>query len=92
MNEMESKTDAMTPMERMKAGLEYTYADAELIARKTQAIEWCEEFNAIDGRDYSAQYAHLKRRSVAIVARTSSSVTISRATSILPSLTFARCI
>ena len=44
MNEMESKTDAMSPMERMKAGLEYTYADAELIARKTQAIEWCEEF------------------------------------------------
>ena len=58
---MESKTDAMSPMERMKAGLEYTYADAELIARKTQAIEWCEEFNAIDGRDYSAQYAHLKK-------------------------------
>ena len=61
MNEMESKTDAMSPMERMKAGLEYTYADAELIARKTQAIEWCEEYNAIDGRDYSAQYAHLKK-------------------------------
>lgn len=61
MNEMESKTDAMTPMERMKAGLEYTYADAELIARKTQAIEWCEQFNAIDGRDYAAQYAHLKK-------------------------------
>ena len=61
MNEMESKTAAMSPMERMKAGLEYTYADAELIARKTQAIEWCEEFNAIDGRDYSAQYAHLKK-------------------------------
>ena len=61
MNEMESKTDAMSPMERMKAGLEYTYADAELIARKTQAIEWCEEFNTIDGRDYSAQYAHLKK-------------------------------
>ena len=61
MNEMESKTDAMSPMERMKAGLEYTYADAELIARKTQAIEWCEEFNAIDGRDYSAQDAHLKK-------------------------------
>ena len=61
MNEMESKTDAMSPMERMKAGQEYTYADAELIARKTQAIEWCEEFNAIDGRDYSAQYAHLKK-------------------------------
>ncbi len=61
MNEMESKTDAMSPMERMKAGQEYTYADAELIARKTQAIEWCEEFNAIDGRDYVAQYAHLKK-------------------------------
>lgn len=61
MNEKERKTDAMSPMERMKAGLEYTYADAELIARKTQAIEWCEEFNAIDGTDYAAQYAHLKK-------------------------------
>ena len=51
----------MTEMEKMKAGLEYTYADQELIARKTQAIEWCEEYNAIDGRDYARQYECLKK-------------------------------
>ncbi len=51
----------MTEMEKMKAGLEYCYADKELIARKTQAIEWCEEYNAIDGRDYAAQYACLQK-------------------------------
>ena len=51
----------MSQMERMKAGLIYSYADEELIARKTQAIEWCEQFNAIDGRDYAAQYAHLQK-------------------------------
>ena len=28
----------MTEMEKMKAGLEYSYADEELEARKTQAI------------------------------------------------------
>ena len=50
----------MTEIEKMKSGLEYSYADAELIARKTQAIKWCEEYNAIDGRDYAAQYAYLK--------------------------------
>ena len=36
--EMTSRQIAMTEMEKMKAGLEYTYADQELIARKTQAI------------------------------------------------------
>ena len=48
-------------MEKMKAGLEYSYADAEVEARKTQAILWCEEYNAIDGRDFAAQYAYLKK-------------------------------
>lgn len=51
----------MTEMEKMKAGLEYSYADEELEARKTQAILWCEEYNAIDGRDFEAQYAYLKK-------------------------------
>ena len=51
----------MTEMEKMKAGMEYSYADAELEARKTQAILWCEEYNAIDGRDFEAQYAYLKK-------------------------------
>ena len=58
---MTSRQIAMTEMEKMKAGLEYTYADQELIARKTQAIEWCEEYNAIDGRDYARQYECLKK-------------------------------
>ena len=48
-------------MEKLKAGLDYCYADEEMIARKTQAIRWCEEYNAIDGRDYEAQYAYLKK-------------------------------
>ena len=54
----------MTEMEKMKAGLEYSYADEELEARKTQAILWCEEYNAIDGRDFEAQYAYLKKGGV----------------------------
>ena len=44
----------------MLAGMEYCYADAEMIALKSRAIRWCETFNAIDGTDYEAQYAHLK--------------------------------
>lgn len=51
----------MTEKEKMEAGLEYTYADQELIERKTRAIKWCEEYNAIDGRDYHAQYAQLQK-------------------------------
>ena len=53
--------ERMSEMEKMKAGLEYSYADAELEVRKTQAILWCEEYNAIDGRDFEAQYAYLKK-------------------------------
>ena len=51
----------MSEMEKMKAGLEYSFADEELIARKSQAIQCCEEYNAIDGRDFAAQYAYLKK-------------------------------
>lgn len=51
----------MTEMEKMQAGLEYSFADEELIARKSRAIRWCEEYNAIDGTDYAAQYEHLKK-------------------------------
>lgn len=51
----------MTELEKMQAGMEYSFADAELIARKSRAIKWCEEYNAIDGIDYAAQYAHLKK-------------------------------
>ena len=42
----------MTNLEKCNAGIEYSYADEELIALKTEAIRQCEIFNAIDGRDY----------------------------------------
>ena len=51
----------MTNLEKMKAGLEYSYADDELIARKCRAIEQCAAFNAITGTDFQAQYKHLKQ-------------------------------
>ena len=44
----------MTNLEKCNAGIEYSYADEELIALKTEAIRQCEIFNAIDGRDYMA--------------------------------------
>lgn len=47
-------------MEKMQAVLEYSFADDELIARKSRAVRWCEEYNAIDGTDYKAQYEYLK--------------------------------
>ena len=49
----------MTNLEKCNAGIEYSYADEELIALKTEAIRQCEIFNTIDGRDYLAQYRHL---------------------------------
>ena len=51
----------MIEMEKMKAGLEYTFADDELRERYGRAVRWCEEYNAIDGTDYAAQYQHLKQ-------------------------------
>ncbi len=51
----------MTNLEKCNAGMEYSFADKDMIARKTEAIRQCEAFNAIDGRDYEAQYAHLKQ-------------------------------
>ena len=51
----------MTELEKCNAGLEYSYANPEMIARKTRAIVQCETFNAIDGPDYEAQYRHLKQ-------------------------------
>lgn len=50
----------MTEMEKMQAGMEYSYADPELIARKGRAIAQCEAYNAIPGEDYAAQYRHLQ--------------------------------
>ena len=51
----------MTELEKCNAGLEYSYANPEMIARKTRAIVQCETFNSIDGTDYEAQYRHLKQ-------------------------------
>ena len=45
----------MTELEKLNAGLPYCYADAEMIARKSRAIKWCEKYNSIDGTDYEAQ-------------------------------------
>ena len=41
-------TMLMTEMEKMKAGLEYSFVDKELIARKSLAIVRCQEYNAIN--------------------------------------------
>lgn len=51
----------MTELEKCNAGLTYSFADPEMIARKSEAIRQCELYNAIDGTDYAAQYAHLQK-------------------------------
>ncbi len=51
----------MTELEKCNAGLPYSFADPEMIARKSEAIRQCEIYNAIDGTDYAAQYEHLKK-------------------------------
>ena len=51
----------MTNLEKCNAGIEYSYADEELIALKTEAIRQCEIFNAIDEREYVAQYRQLQQ-------------------------------
>lgn len=51
----------MTELEKCNAGLPYRFDDPEMVARKTRAIVECERFNAIDGTDYEAQYAQLKK-------------------------------
>lgn len=45
----------------MEAGLEYSFVDKELLARKSLAIRRCQEYNAIDGIDRDAQYQYLKQ-------------------------------
>ena len=51
----------MTELEKCNAGLPYSFADPEMVARKGAAIRQCELYNAIDGEDYEAQYKHLKQ-------------------------------
>ena len=51
----------MTELEKLKAGLEYCYDDAEVEALKLNAIEQCKIYNAIDDADYVAQSAQLEK-------------------------------
>lgn len=46
----------MTELEKLEAGLEYCYDDAEVRARKENAILQCKKYNAIDDSDYDRQY------------------------------------
>ncbi|MBR1691292.1 MAG: sugar O-acetyltransferase, partial [Lachnospiraceae bacterium] len=41
----------MTELEKLEAGLEYSFWDAEVSARKQHAIEWCGQLNQIDPKD-----------------------------------------
>lgn len=50
----------MTELEKLEAGLAYCYDDAEVSARKENAIIQCRTYNAIEDTDYEAQYAQLK--------------------------------
>ena len=73
----------MTNLEKCNAGVEYSYADEELIALKTEAIRQCEIFNALDGRDYMAQYRQLQQMLGAVGER----VWIGGNVTILPGVT-----
>jgi len=50
----------MTELEKLKAGLEYCYDDAEVDALKKAAIIWTMEYNAIHPLDFEAQAKCLK--------------------------------
>ena len=50
----------MTELEKMDAGLEYCFFDADVIARKEAALKKCARFNAIDPADYEAQLTAIK--------------------------------
>jgi len=45
MNIQSNFNNSMTNLEKCNAGIEYSYADEELIALKTEAIRQCEIFN-----------------------------------------------
>lgn len=50
----------MTELEKLDAGLEYCFFDADVVARKENALKGCARFNAIDPSDYEAQLAAIK--------------------------------
>ena len=51
----------MSELEKCNAGQMYRFDDPDMVARKTEAIRNCEAFNAIEGTDYEAQYAQLRK-------------------------------
>ena len=50
----------MKEIDKLKAGLEYYYGDAEVYALKENAIRNCEIYNSIDGTDRQKQHDFLK--------------------------------
>lgn len=46
----------MTELEKLEAGLEYCYDDAEVSARKENAIIQCRKYNAIDDTESEGFY------------------------------------
>ncbi|MEY8297374.1 MAG: maltose acetyltransferase domain-containing protein [Emergencia timonensis] len=50
----------MTELEKLDAGPEYCFFDADVVARKENALKGCEKFNAINPADYAAQLAAMK--------------------------------
>lgn len=50
----------MTELEKLDAGLEYSFWDAEVNARKLHAIAGCKKLNAVDPSDEPAQEAAIR--------------------------------
>ena len=49
----------MTELEKLTAGLPYHFMDAEVVARKENAVVCCNAFNKADPCDYKTQLAAL---------------------------------
>ncbi len=51
----------MSEIEKLKKGLDYCFADKEVISVKENAVIQCEIYNNIDPTDYEKRYSQLKR-------------------------------
>lgn len=51
----------MTELEKLDAGLEYCFLDAEVVARKENALEMCSQFNNILPSNYKEQVKVIKK-------------------------------
>ena len=51
----------MKEIDKLKAGMEYSYSDCEVYAVKVNAIRNCEIYNSIDGTDRQKQHDFLKK-------------------------------